>query len=713
MIDHGSVPHVPTAKSVLEEDRKKHGLQDVTGSGRPLTAEAKQIVANVITMLPVLMDARLLARGEIRFKVSLDEALVGKTGSSVDQHLAAAIGLEYRIGHPDLFHVIDGLGRPFFGHRASQPKKSENTEPNESSQSSASSGSSSGSGSVKSVHSDDGQQAEQAERSGQSSATGAAPVLRTWSRLVRAQKRMLGRGLSPALQWTSMQHPDSCWARYVAMAAYYKLLESRPLGVVAAPALPDGINYSEEDTLLQLALRSSGKAKASPKAKTTANAKAKAKNLKNSPSEAKRMKQLQMAMYRQSNMKDVTQMLVLLDGLKLQKSSEHCGLLTGALVLQRSDAVFIEQRLIGQCIRRTLRNLGLTCEALAHMLENLLGTLSDYVRPPKDPAKPDAIRHGLHVREWLDMYWILTRPFKHLCWKTLLALPRLLCYGIFQDVRLRFGNDPVHGGAAGPEEWAAIEKKRKEQLKQQLKKLNEEQQTTPSMLPMLSPAERQSSFREVVAGFKLASSIFAGLGQQFQVKVLQSEAVQVPRPCMDAACVYAAGAAETVYCIGQVLVERSEISDFKRVGPDLCKSEIPTLQGKVGNIDKIHKSLVWLEFWKMTHSHVYLRHHNIDGSGAVTDLFIARAWAEIKGQAGQSASFFCRDRKARARRWPLGGGSKTLHRFYEARRKRAKMWTGARLRKVPRVSTGALPVGKAPSAALWEQALARKSRRYE
>ena len=122
------------------------------------------------------------------------EALVGKTGSSVDQHLAAAIGLEYRIGHPDLFHVIDGLGRPFFGHRASQPKKSENTEPNESSQSSASSGSSSGSGSVKSVHSDDGQQAEQAERSGQSSATGAAPVLRTWSRLVRAQKRMLGRG---------------------------------------------------------------------------------------------------------------------------------------------------------------------------------------------------------------------------------------------------------------------------------------------------------------------------------------------------------------------------------------------------------------------------------------------------------------------------------------------------------------------------------------
>ena len=32
-------------------------------------------------------------------------------------------------------------------------------------------------------------------------------------------------------------------------------------------------------------------------------------------------------------------------------------------------------------------------------------------------------------------------------------------------------------------------------------------------------------------------------------------------------------------------------------------------------------------------------------------------------QAGQSASFFCRDRKARARRWPLGHGSKTLHRF--------------------------------------------------
>ena len=90
----------------------------------------------------------------------------------------------------------------------------------------------------------------------------------------------------------------------------------------------------------------------------------------------------------------------------------------------------------------------------------------------------------------------------------------------------RFGNDPVHGGAASPDEWAAIEKKRKEQLK----KLNEEQ-------PMLSAAERQSSFREVVAGFKMADGIFAGLGQQFQLKVLQSEAVQVPRACMDAACI--------------------------------------------------------------------------------------------------------------------------------------------------------------------------------
>ena len=157
---------------------------------------------------------------------------------------------------------------------------------------------------------------------------------------------------------------------------------------------------------------------------------------KTPPSEVKRMKQLRVAMYRQSNMKDVTQMLVLLDGLKLQNSSEYCGLLTGALMLQRSDAVFIEQRLIGQCVRRTLRNLGLTCEALAQVLENLLATLSDYVRPPKDPAKPDAIRHGLHLREWLDMYWIFTRPFK-LCWQTLLALPRLLWYGIFQDVRLR------------------------------------------------------------------------------------------------------------------------------------------------------------------------------------------------------------------------------------------------------------------------------------
>ena len=113
------------------------------------------------------------------------EVLVGKTGSSVDQHLAAAIGLEYRIGHPDLFHVIDGLGRPFFGHRASQPKKTESSE------SSASSSSSS------SVCSDGGQragQAEQADCSGQSSArepAPPAPVLRTWSRLVRTVDRCL------------------------------------------------------------------------------------------------------------------------------------------------------------------------------------------------------------------------------------------------------------------------------------------------------------------------------------------------------------------------------------------------------------------------------------------------------------------------------------------------------------------------------------------
>ena len=131
------------------------------------------------------MYVQCLVENEIS---SETEALVGKTGSSVDQHLAAAIGLDYRIGHPDLFHVIDGLGRPFFGHRASQPKKTESSE------SSASSSSSS------SVCSDGGQragQAEQADCSGQSSAREPAPpvpVLRTWSRLVRTQKRMLGRG---------------------------------------------------------------------------------------------------------------------------------------------------------------------------------------------------------------------------------------------------------------------------------------------------------------------------------------------------------------------------------------------------------------------------------------------------------------------------------------------------------------------------------------
>ena len=131
------------------------------------------------------MYVQCLVENEIS---SETEALVGKTGSSIDQHLAAAIGLDYRIGHPDLFHVIDGLGRPFFGHRASQPKKTESSE------SSASSSSSS------SVCSDGGQragQAEQADCSGQSSAREPAPpvpVLRTWSRLVRTQKRMLGRG---------------------------------------------------------------------------------------------------------------------------------------------------------------------------------------------------------------------------------------------------------------------------------------------------------------------------------------------------------------------------------------------------------------------------------------------------------------------------------------------------------------------------------------
>ena len=59
-----SVSQIPLLAQVLKEDRETHRVEDVTGSGRPLTAEAKQIVANVITMLPVLIDDGVLTRGD-------------------------------------------------------------------------------------------------------------------------------------------------------------------------------------------------------------------------------------------------------------------------------------------------------------------------------------------------------------------------------------------------------------------------------------------------------------------------------------------------------------------------------------------------------------------------------------------------------------------------------------------------------------------------
>jgi hypothetical protein len=82
---------------------------------------------------------------------------------------------------------------------------------------------------------------------------------------------------------------------------------------------------------------------------------------------------------------------------------------------------------------------------------------------------------------------------------------------------------------------------------------------------------------------------------------------------------------------------------------------------------------------------VVLRVAGVAGDGT-DDPFIQRCWAET------GASFFCRSEKARAKRWPLGGGSKTLHRLVQKKKLasgsqlHASRFGFRRLKHLPRMS---------------------------
>ena len=53
------------------------------------------------------------------------QAMVGKTGSSVDAHLAELVNLPLRSGHADFFHCYDLSAGNVLSHRGKQAKDSE------------------------------------------------------------------------------------------------------------------------------------------------------------------------------------------------------------------------------------------------------------------------------------------------------------------------------------------------------------------------------------------------------------------------------------------------------------------------------------------------------------------------------------------------------------------------------------------------------------
>ena len=103
--------------------------------------------------------------------------MVGKTGTSVDAHLAecVAVQLPLRAGHSDMFHCFDGVGRDVLRHR----------------------GAANAAGSNSSSSSD-----------GRAAGSVPAPlsVLDSWTQIVRAQRKLLRRGQGRFFLHKSYQH---------------------------------------------------------------------------------------------------------------------------------------------------------------------------------------------------------------------------------------------------------------------------------------------------------------------------------------------------------------------------------------------------------------------------------------------------------------------------------------------------------------------------
>ena len=96
-----------------------------------------------------------------------------------------------------------------------------------------------------------------------------------------------------------------------------------------------------------------------------------------------------------------------------------------------------------------------------------------------------------------------------------------------------------------------------------------------------------------------------------------------------------------------------------------------------------------------------MRLAGLEGQGP-DDLFILRLWSEIAGPDGiDSLRFHCSERfkKQRLKRWPLGKGSKTLHNFALAVRKKRPL--NFRAKHTRRAL--ALPTGDRFSVSVWRR----------
>ena len=71
-----------------------------------------------------------------------------------------------------------------------------------------------------------------------------------------------------------------------------------------------------------------------------------------------------------------------------------------------------------------------------------------------------------------------------------------------------------------------------------------------------------------------------------------------------------------------------------------------------------------------------LKFAGLSGEGH-DDSFIVRCWLETVASPGD-LEFFYRDRKSRSQQFPLGNGSKTLHKLRKLRMAQTR-WTAARL----------------------------------